>query len=105
VPAIDYGLAVAGPLHGHIAMNFVRAPGLCLAHPAVISRFGGSGPVLTFAVPPLSAQVITDYVPVAGRMASRAGLLGLSCASVAGLMKLNADGPGITATLKRLWHQ
>ena len=49
-------------------------------------------------------QVITDYVPVAGRMASRMGLLGLSCASVVGLMKLNREGPGVTATLKRLWR-
>jgi succinate dehydrogenase (ubiquinone) membrane anchor subunit len=51
-----------------------------------------------------TGQVITDYVPVAGRMVSRAGLLGLSVASVAGLMKLNLEGPGITATIKKLWR-
>ena len=48
-------------------------------------------------------QVISDYVPVAGRTVARAGLLGLSVASVAGLLKLNHEGPGVTATLRKLW--
>ncbi len=103
VPAIDYGLAVAGPLHGHIAMNFVRArvcfASLCVAQcPRTLADCVAVPSVLS-----LHAQVITDYVPVAGRMVTRAGLLGLSVASVAGLMKLNHEGPGITATLRKLW--
>jgi hypothetical protein len=70
VPAIDYGLALVGPLHGHVALNVV----------------------------------ITDYVPAAARTGARAGLLGLSLASVAGLMQLNARGPGVTGTLRQFWR-
>ena len=50
-------------------------------------------------------QVISDYVPVSGRPVVRAGVLGLSLATVAGLLKLNRDGPGVTATLKSLWRK
>lgn len=69
VPAVDYALALAAPLHGHVAMNYV----------------------------------ISDYVPVAARMGARAGMLGLSLATVAGLLKLNREGPGVTGALKQLW--
>jgi hypothetical protein len=61
-------------------------------------------------LPPLSraracAQVISDYVPVSGRPVVRTGVLGLSLVTVAGLLKLNRDGPGVTATLKSLWRK
>jgi len=66
---VDVGLAIAAPLHGHCALNYV----------------------------------VTDYVPRAARPAVRVAVLGLSVATVAGLSKLNAHGPGVTATLKQLW--
>ena len=70
VPAVDYALALAAPLHGHVAMNYI----------------------------------ISDYVPVAARGGVRAGMLGLSLVTVAGLLKLNRDGPGVTGALKQLWR-
>jgi hypothetical protein len=36
---------------------------------------------------------------------ARAGVLGLSLVTVAGLLKLNRDGPGVTSALKSLWHK
>jgi hypothetical protein len=36
---------------------------------------------------------------------ARAGLLGLTCLTVAGLMKLNLQGEGVTRTAKRLWKK
>ena len=53
---------------------------------------------------PPTRQVITDYVSPAARTGVRAGLLGLTVASLVGLNKLNAQGPGVTATLKQLWR-
>ena len=50
-------------------------------------------------------QVISDYVPVGGRPVARAGVLGLSLVTVAGLARLNREGPGVTATLKQLWRK
>ena len=47
---VDYGLAVAMPLHAHVGLNFV----------------------------------VSDYVPTAARGPVRAGLLGLTIASIAG---------------------
>ena len=91
---MDYGLAVIGPIHGHIAMNGVSSASLArlaLRHP------------LPFSHPP-AGQVITDYVPPGARLGARAGLLGLSVASLVGLWKLNAHGPGVPATLKQLWR-
>ena len=48
--------------------------------------------------------VISDYVPKANRILARAGLLGLTVITVAGLFKLNFDGPGVTESLKSLWR-
>lgn len=48
--------------------------------------------------------VITDYVPKAARSVARAGLLGATIVAIAGILKLNIEGPGLTETLKRLWR-
>ena len=48
--------------------------------------------------------IISDYVPVAARGGVRAGMLGLSLVTVAGLLKLSRDGPGVTGALKQLWR-
>lgn len=70
---IDVYLGVAFPVHAHIGMN------------CVISDYGkkffGAG-----AVVPL-----------------RTGLLGVTAVTTVGLLKLNLMGPGLTATIKRLW--
>ena len=42
-------------------------------------------------------------LPSAG--ASRWGLLAASGITFLGLMKLNVSGPGITSTVKSLWHK
>ena len=89
VPLVDHALAVVAPFHGHVALNGVRL----LAKQLLCS------PLTSVHV-----QVITDYVPVGARMPVRAGLLGLTVASVAGLVRLNAQGPGVSATLKSLWR-
>mmetsp|Transcript_3802 Transcript_3802/g.8799 ORF Transcript_3802/g.8799 Transcript_3802/m.8799 type:complete len:115 (-) Transcript_3802:25-369(-) len=49
--------------------------------------------------------VISDYVPKAQRLPARAGLLGVTCMTIAGLLKLNTQGEGITRTAKRLWKK
>lgn len=49
------------------------------------------------------AQVISDYVPTKVAPAARVGLLGVTCLTLAGLMKLNVQGEGVTRTAKRLW--
>jgi succinate dehydrogenase (ubiquinone) membrane anchor subunit len=49
--------------------------------------------------------VITDYVPQFARMVCRVGLLGGTLVSLAGILKLNLTGPGLTATLKALWNK
>ena len=50
--------------------------------------------------------VISDYVNSAGsRKAARLALAGLTVATVAGLMKLNYDGPGVTESVLRLWRK
>ncbi len=98
---IDYGLAIAAPLHGHIALNFVRRTRIERASDTLLAC---SAP-LTLARFRPRAQVVSDYVPVAGRAVVRTGVLGLSLVTVAGLMKLNRDGPGVTATLKSLWRK
>ena len=48
-------------------------------------------------------KVISDYVPKAVAPATRAGLLGVTCLTLAGLLKLNVQGEGVTKTAKRLW--
>ena len=47
--------------------------------------------------------VITDYVPKAFRTAARVSLLGVTGLTIAGLMKLNLTGEGMTGTIKNLW--
>lgn len=49
--------------------------------------------------------VISDYVPKPARFGARAALLAATIVTVAGLMKLNIEGPGITETLKSLWRK
>jgi hypothetical protein len=44
-------------------------------------------------------------VPKASATAARAGLLGVTCLTMAGLMKLTMQGEGITKTAKRLWKK
>ncbi len=102
VAPIDYGLAIAAPLHGHIALNFVRRKRIERASAHSLLAYC---PPLTLACFRPRAQVVSDYVPVAGRAVVRTGVLGLSLVTVAGLMKLNRDGPGVTATLKSLWRK
>ena len=58
---------------------------------------------------PLHAHIgmnwlISDYVPPSSRKVSRFVLAGLTAATVAGLLKLNYDGPGITESVKGLWR-
>ncbi|GFH32785.1 succinate dehydrogenase [ubiquinone] cytochrome b small subunit, partial [Haematococcus lacustris] len=48
---------------------------------------------------------ITDYLPSAARGVARAGLLGATVVSVVGLLKINIMGPGVTQTVKGLWHR
>jgi succinate dehydrogenase (ubiquinone) membrane anchor subunit len=47
--------------------------------------------------------VISDYVPKNLRVYARTGLLGVTIVTIAGLFKLNYDGPGITESFKALW--
>ena len=47
--------------------------------------------------------IISDYVPRATRGVARAGLLGLTIVTTAGLLRLNISGPGLTGTIKALW--
>lgn len=65
--------------------------------------------VLAFAVPAhmhvTMNAVITDYLPKAARVPTRYGLMGASAITWLGLMKLNFTGPGITETIRSLWHR
>jgi succinate dehydrogenase (ubiquinone) membrane anchor subunit len=106
VPAIDNALAVVAPLHGHIALNFVRARVHSKSvHVRLALTQRASPPHTCLLSRARGAQVISDYVPVSGRPVVRTGVLGLSLVTVAGLLKLNRDGPGVTATLKSLWRK
>jgi len=67
---VDAGLAIALPIHSHIALNYV----------------------------------VSDYVPRSLRGGARWAVLGSSVISALGLARLAASGPGLTATVKRLWH-
>ncbi len=49
--------------------------------------------------------VISDYVPKALRSLARAGLLGVTIITAAGLLKLNLTGAGVTETFKSLWRK
>ena len=44
-----------------------------------------------------------DATEMEAAPAARAGLLGLTCLTLAGLFTLNTKGEGITRTAKRLW--
>jgi succinate dehydrogenase (ubiquinone) membrane anchor subunit len=68
--AVDAGLAVALPIHSHIALNYV----------------------------------VSDYVPRGMRTGARWGVLGSSVLAALGLARLAASEPGLTGTVKRLWH-
>ena len=47
--------------------------------------------------------VVSDYVPTKVAPVARAGLVGFTCLTLAGLFPLNTKGEGITKTAKRLW--
>ena len=47
--------------------------------------------------------VISDYVPKASRAVARVGLTGFTVVTLAGLLRLNLSGPGLTETLKAMW--
>jgi succinate dehydrogenase (ubiquinone) membrane anchor subunit len=49
--------------------------------------------------------IVSDYVPHAFRTLARSGVLGLTVLSVAGLLKLNLSGDGLTQTIKCLWKK
>jgi len=49
--------------------------------------------------------VVSDYVPKASAPAVRAGLLGVTLLTIAGLTKLSMQGEGVTRTAKRLWKK
>ena len=81
------------------------APLAVIAHPS-----GMSMPVdvaLSVALP-FHAHVgmnyiISDYIPKGMRGGARVALLGVSAATVAGLLSLSFSDDGIVGTLKRLW--
>ena len=65
--------------------------------------------VLLAVILPLHAHVglnyvISDYVPKATRQVARAGLVGLTVATIAGSLLLTYQGPGLTQTIKGLWQ-
>ena len=47
--------------------------------------------------------VISDYVPKAFRTLARVSLVGVTLATITGLVKLNVEGAGMTQTVKNLW--
>lgn len=49
--------------------------------------------------------IVSDYVPPRYIGATRWGVLAASGITFLGLMKLNLTGPGITSTVKSLWHK
>mmetsp|Transcript_38710 Transcript_38710/g.46882 ORF Transcript_38710/g.46882 Transcript_38710/m.46882 type:complete len:110 (+) Transcript_38710:106-435(+) len=49
--------------------------------------------------------VISDYLkPRAINTVARAGLIGLTGVTLAGMLKLNLQGPGLTESVKQLWR-
>jgi succinate dehydrogenase (ubiquinone) membrane anchor subunit len=48
--------------------------------------------------------VITDYVPKVARSICRVSLLGCTLISLAGILRLNLTGAGLTASIKALWR-
>jgi len=71
---LDLFLGVAFPVHAHIGMN------------CVISDYG------------------KKFFGKAAVAPMRVGLLGVTVATAAGLLRLNLQGPGLTETVKRLWR-
>ena len=61
-------------------------------------EFGGLGIEVT-----MENGLIKVVAPIDDTPAARAGLLGLTCLTLAGLFTLNTKGEGITRTAKRLW--
>jgi succinate dehydrogenase (ubiquinone) membrane anchor subunit len=49
--------------------------------------------------------VISDYVPKTARSMARSSLLFATCVTVAGILRLNIQGPGLTETIKSLWRK
>lgn len=49
--------------------------------------------------------VISDYVPKSARGAARFAVLGATIVALAGLFKLNLQGPGLTETVKSFWRK
>eukprot|EP01038_Epipyxis_sp_PR26KG_P004945 gene4945-6918_t len=47
--------------------------------------------------------VISDYVPKAFRAVARTSMIGVTVITIAGLMRLNIQGAGLTQTIKSLW--
>jgi len=47
--------------------------------------------------------IVTDYLPKSIQPTARYGVLIASGIALAGILKLNFDGPGLTASLKALW--
>mmetsp|Transcript_32500 Transcript_32500/g.80157 ORF Transcript_32500/g.80157 Transcript_32500/m.80157 type:complete len:111 (+) Transcript_32500:170-502(+) len=104
------GILVAD--RGTMMMKIYHASGFALAAlvPAAMVIPGGVSPIdlaLGVALPVHSHIalnfVVSDYVPRATAPAVRAGLLGVTCLTFAGLMRLNLQGEGMTRTAKRLW--
>jgi succinate dehydrogenase (ubiquinone) membrane anchor subunit len=102
----------AGPAFRH----FYDKTHYVLAGLVPISALGGENtPLIRLTdlalgvVIPLHAHVglngvVSDYVPPRFMGASRWGLLAASSIAFLGLTKLNLSGPGITSTVKSLWH-
>eukprot|EP00242_Pyramimonas_sp_CCMP2087_P006513 CAMPEP_0198209976 /NCGR_PEP_ID=MMETSP1445-20131203/18020_1 /TAXON_ID=36898 /ORGANISM="Pyramimonas sp., Strain CCMP2087" /LENGTH=100 /DNA_ID=CAMNT_0043883901 /DNA_START=126 /DNA_END=428 /DNA_ORIENTATION=+ len=72
---VDLALAVALPIHSHIALNYV------------VSDY---------------AQKISKHPACAGSM--RLAVMGMTAVSILGLTKLTLNGKGVTGTLKELWR-
>lgn len=49
-------------------------------------------------------SVLSDYVPRSTLGATRIGALAVTGTALLGLTKLNLAGPGLTPTVKKLWH-
>ncbi|KAK9833180.1 hypothetical protein WJX74_009450 [Apatococcus lobatus] len=50
-------------------------------------------------------SVVSDYVPKGFKGTTRWVMLGTTGIALAGLLKLNIQGPGIIATVKQLWKK
>uniref|UniRef100_A0A7S3QKD0 Succinate dehydrogenase [ubiquinone] cytochrome b small subunit n=1 Tax=Dunaliella tertiolecta TaxID=3047 RepID=A0A7S3QKD0_DUNTE len=98
-------------LKAHEYSNYALAAATPLA---VLSKKDGAGEAIADALFACAIPVhmhigmnacITDYLPKVARGPARVCVLGMSAFSFLGLMKINAAGPGITQTVKGLWHR